>query len=121
MGFMDYTISGSDQAADMRHRINIGLAKMLKKELKVKGNEYNTDGFENVAMYFSENICDRAIMSNYTCSKELREVAVACALGIAMKIHETKDIPGFQKQKNFLHDSHNDLNRFITACRKYQD
>ncbi len=57
MGFTDMSIMGSDTAADMASNIGDMLAKKLTKESKVKDNEFNTDGIDNVAMFFEEVIC----------------------------------------------------------------
>lgn len=57
MGFTDMSIMGSDTAADMALDIGNMLAKALKEESKEENNEYNTDGIENVAMFFEEVIC----------------------------------------------------------------
>ena len=57
MGFTDMSIMGSDTAADMTRDIGDMLAKKLAKESKTKENEFNTDGIDNVAMFFEEVIC----------------------------------------------------------------
>lgn len=49
-GFMDFTVHGSDSAADLHHEALDAAAKKLRAGLKDKGNEFNTHGTLNVAM-----------------------------------------------------------------------
>ena len=65
MGFTDMSIMGSDTAADMARDIGDMLAKKLAKESKTKENEFNTDGIDNVAMFFEEVICRAGDVFNY--------------------------------------------------------
>lgn len=65
MGFTDISIMGSDTAADMALNIGDMLAKKLTKESKAKDNEFNTDGIDNVAMFFEEVICKTVNVFSY--------------------------------------------------------
>jgi coenzyme F420-reducing hydrogenase alpha subunit len=53
-GIMSYTVNGSDTAADLYGKCIDALVPVLRKGLKEKGNEYNTTGYENVAMVLLE-------------------------------------------------------------------
>lgn len=65
MGFTDMSIMGSDYAADMALDIGNMLAKKLAEEFKTEGNEFNTDGVDNVAMFFEEVICKTGNVFSY--------------------------------------------------------
>ena len=53
MGYMGLSSWGeSDSAADMTHGVMSAMAKSLKKALKDKGNQYNTDGITNVSLFY---------------------------------------------------------------------
>lgn len=60
-GFDSYTVMGSDNAAIAASRIFENVEKQLLKELKSKGNAYNTSGPINVAMILLEFINPRAV------------------------------------------------------------
>lgn len=47
---MDYSIVGSDAASDFAHNVADAVAAVCQKELKDKGNRYNSPGFINVAL-----------------------------------------------------------------------
>lgn len=53
-GFMDFSVSGSDSAADLWYSVCNAAAKTLKAGLRDKGNEYNTHGTLNVGMILVE-------------------------------------------------------------------
>lgn len=65
MGFTDMSIMGSDTAADMASDIGDMLAEKLAEESKTKENEFNTDGIDNVAMFFEEVICKSGNVFSY--------------------------------------------------------
>jgi hypothetical protein len=50
MGFMDFSIQGSDAASDFAYDAAEAVVAVCKRELKNKGNKYNTPGFINVAL-----------------------------------------------------------------------
>lgn len=56
MGIMDYSLAGSDNAADMAQVIYDETLVRLKKRLPKKDNEYNTDGILDVAMFIEESL-----------------------------------------------------------------
>jgi hypothetical protein len=75
MGYMEITLVGSDMAAGLA---SVAIDKMvaeLKKGVKVEENEYNTDGFINVACFFEELIVPNAEAWASICSEKLLEVA----------------------------------------------
>jgi hypothetical protein len=49
-GFMDFSVNGSDSAADLHYEALKAVEKKLRVGLRDKGNEYNTHGTLNVAM-----------------------------------------------------------------------
>lgn len=57
-GFMDFTVNGSDSAADLHAAALDAVEKHLRKGLKDKGNAYNTHGTLNVAMILIEKYKD---------------------------------------------------------------
>ena len=54
MGFAGYKVIDSDTAADTLSDVESAMARKLLKGLKERGNEFNTNGPENVAMMFDE-------------------------------------------------------------------
>lgn len=60
-GVSSLSVNGSDKAADAYSRACDAIVKSLRGELKEKGNEFNTDGYINVALilteYFSKLKC----------------------------------------------------------------
>ena len=60
MGYIDLSVSGSDSAADDFWELQEVMAKTLTKNLKDKGNEYNTCGAINVAMIFDQHIIPKS-------------------------------------------------------------
>lgn len=54
MGFMDYSIVGSDNASGFAFEVANAVAHLCEKEIKKKGNRYNTPGFINVALLIEE-------------------------------------------------------------------
>jgi hypothetical protein len=59
MGYMGLKHWGeSDMAADLAHHAEQSLVKVLRKGLKEKGNEYNTPGPINVALFLEATIKD---------------------------------------------------------------
>ncbi len=54
MGYMDISIGGSDRAADCFYNIVADMVKSLQEELQDPGNEFNTSGTVNVALFFEE-------------------------------------------------------------------
>lgn len=63
MGFMSYTVKGSDFASDASFVMANAIAKSLQKELLNKGNEYNTPGYINVCMIAVEQLAPGNIYS----------------------------------------------------------
>ncbi len=53
MGMMDFSIGGSDNASDYAYTLGNLIAKDMKKHLKNEDNEYNTQGYEDVALVLS--------------------------------------------------------------------
>ncbi len=59
MGYMGLNCCGdSDMASGLAWEANKALAKILTKALKEIGNQFNTGGVENVALYLEEHIKD---------------------------------------------------------------
>lgn len=57
MGYMGLeSIGESDNASDAACDADLALAKQLAKNLKQRGNSYNTCGIVNVALYFEDRI-----------------------------------------------------------------
>lgn len=56
MGFMDYSIVGSDAASGFAYTVGNEIAAMFEKELKEKGDKFNTPGFVNVSLLFEAMI-----------------------------------------------------------------
>jgi hypothetical protein len=76
MGYMGLeSWSGSDLAADAVHNALAALAKSLKKALKEKGSDFNTEGMVNVALFFEEFIVPLTQQYAEAYSDELNEVA----------------------------------------------
>lgn len=72
MGYMDLTVIGSDLAADLNHEVNSAIARVLRRGLKEKGNDWNTSGSVNVGMWFNEVACkNKALFAH----DEMRNVA----------------------------------------------
>ncbi len=67
-GFYNLTVVGSDSASDLASEAAGAMAKVLKKGMKDKGNEYNTPGYVNVAMILG-NLPDM-----FKSNEELREI-----------------------------------------------
>lgn len=55
-GFMNYSVGGSDSAADLWSNCIDKIVPVLKRGLKDRGNEYNTTGPQNVAMILIEKL-----------------------------------------------------------------
>lgn len=108
MGFTDLSILGSDTAADMANDIGDILAKRLSKEMKLKENEFNTDGPDNVAMFFEEVICKSG--SVFMFNENLENIADKVIEYLEARIKKIKEI---QDDK----DSYSDPDRFI---RRYK-
>lgn len=53
-GVMDLSVGGSDSASDLAHDTYLAAVKVLRKGLTHKGNEWNTDGYINVALILTE-------------------------------------------------------------------
>jgi hypothetical protein len=62
-GFSDLSVGGSDTAWDCMYLIKQTICKILAKELKQKGNNFNTEGFVNVAMILEEYFKNTKIFS----------------------------------------------------------
>ncbi len=63
MGFMSYTVNGSDSASDAAFVMANTIAKTLQKELLDQGNDYNTPGYINVCMIAVEQLAPGNIQS----------------------------------------------------------
>lgn len=71
-------IGGSDEAADAASHVMDVMVKQMKQELKLKTNEFNTDGDVNVALMFCDMIvpCQkRKFGEPYVYHSGLRELA----------------------------------------------
>lgn len=60
---MDLSVYGSDQAAGLMMTVVDNIMKSLEKGLKEPGNEFNTDGYLNVAMILDEFFLNKKIIS----------------------------------------------------------
>jgi hypothetical protein len=55
MGYMGLScVCDSDAASDLAGNVFSGMVKTLRAGLKERGNEYNTDGPVNVALFIEE-------------------------------------------------------------------
>ena len=55
-GFSGLTVGGSDAASDAAWNVTKAIVTELRRQLKDKGNQYNTDGVMNVAMIIGERL-----------------------------------------------------------------
>jgi hypothetical protein len=74
MGYMGLDhYNSSDMASDLAYVMQNAMAETLRKGLKEKGNQYNTDGVVNVAMIFRDLIIPH--LEEYCGNDKLQEVA----------------------------------------------
>ena len=59
-GFSGLSVGGSDAASDAAYAVIKAIVTELRRQLKDKGNQYNTDGVMNVAMIIGERLQDWA-------------------------------------------------------------
>lgn len=90
MGYMDISICGSDNAAAMLSNISQAVVKELKKEIKKKDNEFNTDGIVNVALFFEEVIIKAKNLFIY--EDEIVALAKKTCEGLDNLIDEAKKV-----------------------------
>ena len=85
-------ISGSDHASDMCAVIEDEIVKSLTAHLSTgSSNEYNTDDFEDVALFFKDVIVPAAKKSGvFLFSEGLVEIAVHVSESINKKINRSK-------------------------------
>lgn len=85
MGMTDFSIGGSDAASGYAGGVlSKHIAKSLRKELKRKDNEYNTQGYENVALVLDLLFTELSFCT----SPELVTVAKKC-IKMAERDHKT--------------------------------
>jgi len=84
-GFTDLSVNGSDTAWDCMYLIKKTICKILARELKQKGNNFNTEGFVNVAMILEEYFLSTKIFSKS--DEEFVKIVKDCqeALGNELK------------------------------------
>jgi hypothetical protein len=86
MGYMGLScISDSDGAASVAFVADAALVKVLRKQLKERGNEWNTGGVENVAIYLEERIKDTS------CSEELSQLVTDVIVKLETLIEKTAE------------------------------
>ena len=82
MGIMNYSLVGSDNAADMAQAIYDETLVRLKKRLPKKDNEYNTDGLLDVAMFIEESLLPQAKVVKTFGHEGYRDLAKAVLKGL---------------------------------------
>lgn len=74
MGYMGLKYLGeSDSASDLEYVVLNNMAQELLKGLEDKGNEYNTSGEVNVALFFEKNIIPN--VEKYSLNTEILNIA----------------------------------------------
>ncbi len=65
MSIAGLSVGGSDNAADAFSDVQDAIAKVLEKELRIKGNEYNTPGCIDVLLIFDEFLSQPEMVNSY--------------------------------------------------------
>jgi len=80
MGVMNYTLVGSDNAASLASDIFAAIIKRLNRQMKHPGNEYNTQGFEDVSLFIRQVLMKAPdqIRIFGTDSEDLRQITEEC-------------------------------------------
>ncbi len=81
----------SDMASATANSCVKAVIKVLKREVKLKENEYNTDGIVNVAFMFDELVVPSMYKLCWGYYDEMREIAEKVFDGLEVKIQDCKD------------------------------
>mgnify|MGYP001619546156 CR=1 FL=1 len=114
MGISDWSLCGSDNAADAVFNLESVIAKCLEEEMTQEGNEYNTNGIENVAMIFDECIISSFYWRNY--GERLKKLAQKVIRGLQEQ--EFLVLEKYQKEKNNEIEDYLKFNRHICGRLK---
>lgn len=78
MGIMSYTVTGSDNCADMATDIYEKILKRLQIRIKRSDNEYNTDGTMDVAMFIDEALLKQIKLIKVFYRRDFRDLGEDC-------------------------------------------
>lgn len=107
----------SDGAADMVADIEDALYRILNKELKNKGNELNTDGPTNVALYFEAFLLPT---KDEWHSVKLEKLAIKVIYLLENKVKMCESNSGWDSEKNRKYHIKS-FKRLIKSLNKFLD